>query len=419
MLKKANSDLVRRQNRGLFLETLRQHGPLARITLGHKTGLSLASITSISAQLIDEGLVYSIGEGDTVSVQTKRGRPQTRLALNPKATNVLAVSISVDCVELVFADFSGATHEPLKLRMDTYEIPKEEFGPRVAHEIKANARKLGIALNSITRIGIAVQGVADTITGEIPWSPAFRARDIPVVKPLERILGIPCSIGNNANMIAEALIATDRKKYGGNTAVVFLGHGVGLGLILNGIVYDGANGRAAELDHMNHLPDGPLCRCGRHGCLEAFSADYGIMRMAYAGQGNDFDVHAAVRDEDMRELELAAEAGDTVAINAFNRAGEVLGFGIARLIALINPQRVVLAGPGTRGYGLMKDCIWEALRRGLVHDLRKYVEFEVVPYGKDMITTGTLVETLRHLDRDVFATGQRGAMLEFAGRKIA
>ena len=419
MLKKANSDLVRRQNRGLFLETLRQHGPLARITLGHKTGLSPASITSISAQLIDEGLVYSIGEDDAVSAETKRGRPQTRLALNPGATNVLAVSISVDSIELVFADFSGATHEPVKLRMDTYEIPKEEFGPRVAHEIKANARKLGIALSSITRIGIAVQGVADTITGEIPWSPAFRARDIPVVKPLERILGIPCSIGNNANMIAEALIAADRKKYGGNTAVVFLGHGVGLGLILNGVVYDGANGRAAEFGHMNHLPDGPLCRCGRHGCLEAFSADYGIMRMANDGQGNDFDVHAAVRDEDMRELELAAEAGDAVAINAFNRAGEVLGFGIARLIALINPQRVVLAGPGTRAYGLMKDCIWEALRRGLVHDLRKYVEFEVVPYGKDMITTGTLVETLRHLDRDVFATGQRGAVLEFAGRKIA
>ncbi len=419
MLKKANSDLVRRQNRGLFLETLRQHGPLARITLGHKTGLSPASITSISAQLIDEGLVYSIGEDDVVSLQTKRGRPQTRLALNPGATNVLAVAISVDSIELVFADFSGATHEPIKLRMDTYEIPKEEFGPRVAHEIKANARKLGIDLSSITRIGIAVQGVADTITGEIPWSPAFRARDIPVVKPLERILGIPCSIGNNANMIAEALIAADRKKYGGNSAVVFLGHGVGLGLILNGVVYDGANGRAAELGHMNHIPDGPLCRCGRHGCLEAFSADYGIMRMANDGQEHDFDVHAAVRDDDMRKLELAAEAGDAVAINAFNRAGEVLGFGIARLVALINPQRVVLAGPGTRAYDLMKDCIWEALRRGLVHDLRKYVEFEVAPYGKDMITTGTLVETLRHLDRDVFATGQKGTVVEFAGRKFA
>ena len=118
MLKKANSDLVRRQNRGLVLETLRQHGPLARITLGYQTGLSPASITSISGQLIDEGLVYSIVEDEEVSTQAKRGRPQTRLALNPQATNVLAISVSVDGVELVFADFSGATREPVKLRLD-------------------------------------------------------------------------------------------------------------------------------------------------------------------------------------------------------------------------------------------------------------------------------------------------------------
>ena len=122
---------------------------------------------------------------------------------------------------------------------------------------------------------------------------------------------------------------------------------------------------------------------------------------------HDFDVHAAVRDEDMRELELAAEAGDTVAINAFNRAGEVLGFGIARLIALINPQRVVLAGPGTRAYGPMKDSIGRRCGADWCMICGRYVEFEVVPYGKDMITTGTLVETLRHLDRDVFATGQK------------
>ena len=118
------------------------------------------------------------------------------------------------------------------------------------------------------------------------------------------------------------------------------------------------------------------------------------MRMANDRQGTDFDIHAPVLDSDLRAVELAAEAGDTVAVNAFLRAGEVLGFGIARLIALINPQRVVLAGPGTRAYELMKDSLEEALRRGLVHDLRKNIEFEVVPYGKDMITTGTLVETL-------------------------
>jgi predicted NBD/HSP70 family sugar kinase len=419
MLKKANSDLVRRQNRGLVLETLRHLGPLARITLGQRTGLSPASMTSISGQLIDEGLVHTIEDVVQVLPQTRRGRPQTKLALNPSAANVLAIAISVDGVEMVFADFSGATHEPVKLRLDTYAISKDDFGPRIAHEIRSHIKKIGIALSSIKRIGVAVQGVADSIKGEISWSPAFRERDIPVVEPLMRLLDIPCSIANNANMIAEALVSIDRKKYAGTTAVVFMGHGIGLGLILDGVVYSGTNGRAAEFGHMNHIPDGPLCRCGRNGCIEAFSADYGIMRMANDRRGTEFDVHAPVKDNELQELELAAEAGDTVALNAFARAGEALGFGIARLIALINPQHVVLAGPGTRAYGLMKDSVGEALRRGLVHDLRKYVEFEVVPYGKDMITTGMLVDTLRHLDRDVFATGQKGTVIEFSGRKIA
>ncbi len=419
MLKKANSDLVRRQNRGLVLETLRQHGALARINLGLQTGLSPASITSISGQLIDEGLIHTIEVGDDAALQTKRGRPQTMLALNPQATNVLAIAISVDGVELVFADFSGATREAIKLRLDTYAISKNDFGPHIVHEIKATAKKLGIEIATVKRIGVAVQGVADSITGEISWSPAFRARDIPVVRPLERLLGIPCTIANNANMIAEALISMDRTKYGGTTAVIFMGHGIGLGLILNGTVFSGVSGRAAEFGHMNHIPDGPLCRCGRFGCLEAFSADYGIMRMANGRHATDFDVHAAVQESAMRELEQAAEDGDKVAMNAFARAGEALGFGIARLIAIINPQRVVLAGPGTRAYPLIKDSIGEALRRGIVHDLRKNVEFEVVSYDKDMITTGTLVETLRHMDRDVFATGQKGSIVEFSGRKIA
>ena len=409
MLKKANSDLVRRQNRGLVLETLRHQGPLARITLGKRTGLSPASITSISAQLIEEGLVHTLEDGEEFSSRTRRGRPQIKLALNPDATNVLAVSISVDGVELVFADFSGSVRAQEKLRVDTYGISRDDFGPRIAQEIRLHAKRLKVDLLSIKRIGVAIQGVADSIKGEISWSPAFEARDIPVVEPLQQLLGIPCTIANNANMIAEALISSDRKKYEGTNAVIFLGHGIGLGLILDGNVYSGANGRAAEFGHMNHIADGPLCRCGRKGCLEAFSADYGIVRMAREASNHSFDVHEPIQENEFHQLQTAAEGGDVIAVKAFARAGEVLGFGIARLIAIINPQRVVLAGPGTRAYGLMKDSLENALQCGLVHDLLKFVEFEIVPYGKDMISSGTLVETLRHLDRDVFAMGSKKA----------
>jgi predicted NBD/HSP70 family sugar kinase len=400
MLKKANGDLVRRQNRGLVLATLRQHGSMARIGLGQATGLSPASITSITGELLEERLIRYGGGEEFIRALSQRGRPQTFVELNPAATHVLAVSISVDGVELVFADFTGKPRPSIKLPLDTYGVAAEDFAPRIAKEIEHYAAAQRLPLRQIKRIGISIQGVADTIKGEIAWSPAFEARHIPVVEPLERLLGISCSISNNANRIADALLARDRGLYGGTTAAVFLGHGVGLGLILNGTVFSGTSGRAAEFGHTNHAPDGPLCRCGKRGCLEAYSADYGLLRMADPKRA---DIHAAVADADILALEAAAERGEPAALAAYRMGGEVLGYGLARLIALINPSRVVFAGPGTRAFHFMEKGLHEALERGLVHDLRREATFEVMPHDDDMIISGTLMETLQHLDRKDFA----------------
>jgi predicted NBD/HSP70 family sugar kinase len=416
MLIKADGELVRRQNRGLVLETLRERGPLARITLGQVTGLSPASITSITGQLIDEGFVQVLDEEP--EAQGKRGRPLTRLGLNPHAATVIAVMISVDGVELVFADFRGVMRAPVKLPIDTFQVETQAFGPLIAEGIRQQAERLGIAMDSVRRIGVAVQGVADTDTGEISWSPAFRGGKIPVVEPLMRELNVPCTIANNANMIAEALLSLDRSRYGGTTAVVYLGHGIGLGLILNGAVFSGASGRAAEFGHMNHDPNGPLCRCGRRGCIEAFAADYGIARAAQ-GARPDFDVHAPVEARVMATLQAAAEGGDEVARRAFAGAGTALGFGMGRLISIINPARIVIVGPGTRAYHLMAAAAQDGLEKSLVQDLRERVEFEIASLDKDMMVTGTLLDTLRHLDRETFAAGYRNSDSEQPKRRSA
>jgi predicted NBD/HSP70 family sugar kinase len=407
MLQKADSDLVRRHNRGLVLETLRRHGPMARVGLGHVTGLSPASITSISASMLAEGLLRI--EGDVLGKRGQRGRPQTRLALNPAAAYVIALAISADGSKLAVADFAGTIVGSAQLDIDTFHLASGEFAPIIANRIRSYVQKHGPPLTSIARISIAIQGVADTNEGTIAWSPAFEARDIPVSWPLAKLLGIPCVIANNANRIADGLLAEDPGKYGGTSAVVFLGHGVGLGLILDGKVFEGASGRASEFGHMNHDPAGPLCRCGMHGCLEAFSADYGILRMARNDSHEDVGIHKPVPAGMMEEVQRAAEAGERRARKAFERAGEVLGFGLARLIALINPRLVVFTGPGTGGFHLMRASLEQALARSLVDDLRKDVAFEVMTGNRDLIVAGTLTDALNHLDREMFAAAGPGA----------
>jgi predicted NBD/HSP70 family sugar kinase len=405
MREKADSDLVRRQNRLLLIEALRQHGPLARIEMGRHTGLSPASITSISSQLIADGILREADGQHAHEGPQRRGRPLTQIDINPGAAHVVAVKISIDGMELALADGRGAILARRTSRTATYDADPEAFGQLVAAEIGALLARARVAPRRVARAAIAVQGVADSQSGTVVWSPAFRTRNISVAAAVEHQLGIACTVANDANMIAEGLISTDRQRYGGTAAVVFMGYGVGMGLIINGQVYHGPTGAAAEFGHMNHLPYGPLCRCGRRGCVEAYAADYSLLRWAAGAAETQPPSFTAIPEAQMLALETAARHGDARASEAYAKAGEALGFGLARLIAILSPSRIVLTGPGTRAMELISPHLHRALEEGVVDELRRNVGIDVVPIDTDMIIKGTIDRALRQVDREIFALG--------------
>lgn len=400
MNEKADSDLVKRQNRGLVLQALRRGGAMARIDLGRVTGLSLATISSISGQLIAEGLIEPIDVPE-FGVRQRRGRPLTLLDLNPRAATVLAVSLSVDGVELVLADFRGRQRHREIIPIITQQADATAFGSQIAGTIRAFLARVGVQPAEVARIGVAIQGVTASDLGAIAWSPAFTARNIAIIRPIEMALGIPVSLGNDANMIAEALLGNE-PDFKGTTVVLFTGHGVGMALIVDGKVFHGDTGAAAEFGHMNHIPHGALCRCGRRGCIEAYVADYGILRAAHGSPQTDAP-RDAVPEQTILDLEQAAQAGVPAARAAFAQAGEVLGYGIARIIALLNPSRIVITGPGARAMPLFQPALQNAIEDGLVEELRRNVAISIAAIDTDMIIKGTIDSALRHLDREVFA----------------
>jgi predicted NBD/HSP70 family sugar kinase len=402
MDEKADSELVRRQNRRLVLTSLRQQSALARVELGRATGLSPASITSISAQLLQEGVIKELNAAQSANQASKRGRPVVQLALNPDAAKVIAVKLAIDDIMITLADFRGEIIARNEVRMPTYGVAGHDFGPRLAGEISKFLDWQKTPTSRITRIGIAVQGLADFHRGTIVWSPAFAATDIPVVQPVTSILGISCQVANDANMIAEGLISIDAQRYGGITAAIFTGYGVGMGIIINGEVFHGATGAAAELGHMNHIPNGALCRCGRRGCIEAYVADYGILRN-YEGDTDSEAPRSAVPESVMIALQQRALSGDKAAYRAFERAGSALGYGLARLISILNPDRIVIAGPGFQTPSLMEQAMHTALQDGLVEVLRRNVSIEQVRFSDNMIVRGTIDSLLRGVDKEVLS----------------
>jgi predicted NBD/HSP70 family sugar kinase len=402
---KADGDLVRKQNRHIVLEALRLHGPMPRVELGKMTRLSPASITTIANQLIDDKALLELDEAPDRSAPNRRGRPTVRVDLNPDAARIMAIKISIDGIELVLVNFAGKIISRKNISIATYEMHPDIFARYIAQTVSLFLDENNLRPEEVAHIGIAAQGVTDSQKGTIAWSPAFRAHNIPVVSPIERETGISCSIANDANMIAEGVMAADRYSYTGTAAVVFMGYGVGMGLVIDGKVYHGASGAAAEFGHMNHIPEGASCRCGRSGCLEAYASDYGILRSAENLPDQTSPPSQAVDRAVMSELEKAARRGDDHAVAAYQKAGRAIGFGLARLIALLNPDRIVLAGPGTRALDLIEPALRAAIEEGVVEELRRQVKIETVPIDTDMIITGTIDATLRHLDLNIFACG--------------
>ncbi len=402
---KADSDLVRRQNRHIVLEALRLHGPMPRVELGRITGLSPASITTIANQLIEDKAMRELNEAPDRSDPNRRGRPTVRVDLNPDAALAIATKISIDGVDLALVNFAGKIIARKNTLVATYDMQPDAFGKTLATIMREFFDENNLSSGDVAHIGIAAQGVTNSHKGTIAWSPAFRATNIPVVGPVEKETGVTCSIANDANMIAEGVMSADRYSYTGTAAVVFMGYGVGMGLIIDGKVYHGATGAAAEFGHMNHIPEGALCRCGRLGCLEAYASDYGILRCANSLSEQTLPPSHAVARHIMLDLEKAARRGEANAVVAYQSAGRAIGFGLARMIALLNPDRIVLAGPGTRALDLIEPALRAAIDEGVVLELRRQVKIETVPIDTDMIINGTIDATLRYLDLNIFASG--------------
>ncbi|MCX5515203.1 ROK family protein [Kaistia algarum] len=401
---KADTELVRRQNRGLVLQTLRRIGSLARVELGRATGLSPATISAITADLLSEHLIVTASIEERAERPPGRGRPRVALSLNASAAFVLGVKVSLNSVTLILCDYGGHLRDRTRLAIPTQGHEAKQFVPRLAEAILAYLEARGVPHRKLPEIPIAVPGVVDQTTGKLIWSPTISVDVGAIPGPLSEALGIPVSVTNDVNMIGQALNSRDPLRYGGTFAVIFIAYGVGMGLYINGRLFSGAFGSGAEFGHSNHIPGGALCRCGRRGCVEAYVADYAIYRAVENLPPDEPPADIDPDAETMRQLEVRARGGDDRVRSAYHQAGLALGYGLSRLLAILNPERVAFTGRGLAAFDLMEAGFRAGLEEGLVAEIGRMTEIEVLSPEDDLVDVGILAGALQRLDRDIFAS---------------
>jgi len=395
MAGKSRIDAVRARNRAALLAALRRGGARSRTALAADTGLSGATVSAIGAQMLAEGLIAPAeivadpAEAAAAAESPARGRPQAPLGLNPARASVVAAVISARAVTVALADYAGR----LVARAEGPPLPRDACAAALTaaliariDALRLHAATIGSGDPPLRALTVAVQGVTDAEARRVLWSPVLDAQGVDFAAPLGARYGAPVAVVNDCAMSATAL-ARRQPALGPDFAVILVGPGVGMGLVLGGALVEGRRSSAMEFGHMTHQPGGAPCACGRLGCVEAYAADYAILRAAGRQACGDADALAA-----------EARAGDGAARAAFSVAGAALGYGLGRLFALVGPVKVALIGPGARAADLIEPAMRAALEAALAPALSAPLSLTLAPDETALALEGAALHALQGLD---------------------
>lgn len=201
-------------------------------------------------------------------------------------------------------------------------------------------------------VGIGVAGLVDAERSKVYFAPNLRWSQVPVRQLLEAATGLPVVVENDGNVAAWGEFRFGTGVGHSGLTLVTVGTGIGGGIVVDGALFRGAHGAAGEIGHINAVPDGRPCGCGRHGCLEQYASGNALVRearMLAAERRAEAGTLLALGDgtpEGVQGVHVtaAAKAGDPVAMEAFAVVGTWLGRGLADLAAVLDPELFVIGG---------------------------------------------------------------------------
>ncbi|RJG43770.1 ROK family protein [Mesorhizobium sp. DCY119] len=406
-------DDLRKRNRAMVIAAVRQAQQPSRTEIAGSTGLSHSTISAISSDLIAEGILLE-AKGPEASSQ-KRGRPQVALELNPDAAEIVTVVLSLNFLSVAIVDYSGEVVSEEERKLETLTMSRDGLIGECVAMVRRQIALRKSAGRRVMRIGMAVQGITDSTSRAMLWTPITAHTHIAFADIIEEATGIPVTVENDCNMIAVALRWRKPERYHNDFIAVLLSHGIGMGMVLKGDLFTGTQSSGGEFGHMIHRPDGALCRCGRRGCVEAYAGNYAIWRKAKQASEDDAPL-ADISDGDMRMLADVARAGPGPEREAFRKAGEAIGFGLGSLFALIDPAPVAVVGIGATAFDLIEPALREAIDKTAGGQHNKAISFDTEPNELPLIREGSTMQALTFVDQEIFAPGSSPAA---AGHKVA
>jgi len=349
-----NVDLVKQLNSAAVYRLIDQMGPISRIQIAEQSQLAPASVTKITRQLIERGLIKEVEQQASTG-----GRRAISIITETRGFHTIGVRLGRNDATLTLYDLSGKSlaeeHYPLPERAQ--ETLEHALFNAIDHFRSAYQRKL----RELIAISVILPGLVDPNNGIIRYMPHIPVNNWPLVANLTQRFNVTSFVGHDIRSLALAEHYFGASRDCADSILVRLHRGTGAGIIANGQIFLGSNGNVGEIGHIQVDPLGERCHCGNFGCLETIAANSAIENRVRHLLQQGYPSTLTLDDCTIHAICKAANRGDALATEVIEHAGRYLGKAIAIAINLFNPQKIVLAGEITEAgkvlFPAIENCI--------------------------------------------------------------
>jgi len=324
-MEKGSFKNMKKQNQKNILTLIKNEEGISRAQIADKLDISRATVTNIVRELIKLKLVRESKMG-----KSRGGRRPMLLKLNSEGAYVIGIEWGIEAVKAVLLDFEAEIIAEDQIRTEEYTL--DEYKNHTFSLIQKYKDQLKVS-NKIIGIGLGIHGLVDPEKGKSIFTPHFNWGEVDIKSILAEKYDYPIFIDNDVRMMAAGEIWQDRDDF----IFINTGSGIGAALVFKAELHYGNNYAAGEFGHMKITDDGPMCRCGKKGCLEALSSKESIISRYQKLKELKSEINF---DQIMENY----QKGENEALIVINDALKYFGRAISDLVNILNPEAVIIGG---------------------------------------------------------------------------
>lgn len=319
-------------NINLILNKIREHGSISRVQIAKETGLTAATVTNLTSELLSVGIIVEADTGLSTG-----GRKPIMLKFNTTDYGICSAYISPSKVEFAVANYESDIIYYNSMPLDENDTVNKsvDFIANQYTEYSAGTSRI------LSGLGLGLHGIVDTATATSVFAPNLNWRNVPIGDMLREKIGIPVFADNDVRLMTIGEMWYGVAKNISDLVFVYIGNGIGGAIVINGNLYNGFKNGSGEIGHCTIDADGELCSCGNKGCVQTKAnrtAMITSMKKLLDGSSSILTPNSDCDDI----VKACIVNGDFVACRIIADEARYLGITVNNLINMFNPKMVVV-----------------------------------------------------------------------------